>query len=100
MLESVLVSVLVAFPNTISCSLLKWGGDANKVQILCTASHHVAESCVALVPGSRVLACAAGMVMVDVTTMGPTVVGVVVESSGPGWFRSGLVIAAILGAWG
>ena len=67
---------------------------------MCTASHHVAEGCIALLPGSRLLACAAGMVMVDVTVMGPTIDGVVVELSGPGWLRLALVIAAVVGAWG
>ena len=51
-------------------------------------------------PGSRVLAGAAGVTLVKVAAMGSTIVWFVVEASGPGGFRSGLVIAAIVGAWG
>ena len=48
--------------------------------------------------GSRVFAGAAGVIDVDVTAMGPRVVGVVVELGGSGRFGSVLVTATIGGA--
>ena len=41
---------------------------------------------------------AAGVIDVDITAMGPAVVGVVVEPGGPGGFDSALGVAAIVGA--
>ena len=78
---------------------MEWGRDADEVEILRAASHHVAESGIALVAWSGVFAGAAGVVDVDVTAMCPAVVGVIVESGGSGRFGSVLVPATIGGAW-
>ena len=81
-----------------SVVLLEWGRDADKVEILCAASHHVAESSVASVARSRVFVGAAGVIDVDITAMVPAVVGVVVEPGGLGRFGSTLVTAMRGGA--
>ena len=48
--------------------------------------------------GSGVFAGAAGVIDVDITAMGPAVVGVVVEAGGSGGLDSTLVVAAVVGA--
>ena len=48
--------------------------------------------------GSGVFAGAAGVIDVDITAMGPAVVGVVVEPGGPGGLDSTLVVTAVVGA--
>ena len=48
--------------------------------------------------GSGVFAGAAGVIDVDITAVGPAVVGVVVEPGGSGGLDSTLVVAAVVGA--
>ena len=57
------------------------------------------KSSVALVAWSRLFAGAAGVIDVDITAMGPAVVGVVVEPGGSGRFGSALGTATMGGAW-
>ena len=85
------------FPKSLKC--VSWGRDADEVEILCAASHHVAESSVASVAWSRVFAGAADVIDVGITAMGPAVVGVVVEPGGSGRFGSTLVTVTMGGAW-
>ena len=52
--------------------------------MLGATAHHVTKSGIPSVAGGRTFASAAGVVWVNVTAMGPTIVGIVVEASGVG----------------
>ena len=77
---------------------MKWGGNADEVEILRASSHHVGYGSVVAMAGSGVFAGAAGVIDVDITAMGPAVVGVVVEPGGSGGLDSTLAVAAVVGA--
>ena len=80
-------------------SVVLWEGhrDADKVVMFGAATKHVSEGSIMSISWSRVLPCAAGVGLVKVTAMGPTIVQIVVFASGSGgpWggcWNEGLVL--------
>ena len=65
--------------------------NADKLKVLGAAAHHVGDGSITLVSWGRVFAGDAGMVDVDVASVRPAIVGVVVTSCGSGWSVPGLV---------
>ena len=64
-------------------SVVLWKGnrDTDKVVMFCAATKHVSEGSITLMSLSRVLVGAAGVGVVKVTAVGPTIVQVVVFAS-------------------
>ena len=66
MLESLLMSLLVAFPNAVSCFVEGPQGRIQGCGVLYYHQKHVGEGSITLMSWSRVLGCAAGVGLVKV----------------------------------
>ena len=80
--------------------LCKGHRDTYTVVVFGANTKHVCEGSITLMSWSRVLAYAAGVGLVKVTAVGPTIVQIIVFASSLGGHRAVLVVAAVVGAIG